>query len=59
MGHEQQQAASFFVHSLLSSLITFVFASEDYAFCQTLVPHRKVVNQHDVLLGTPMGYNDE
>ena len=33
MSHEQQQAGSLFVHSLLSSSITFVFASEDYAFC--------------------------
>ena len=59
MSHEQQQAGSFFAHGLLSSSITFVFASEDYAFRQTLVPHIKAVNRHDALLGTPMAYNDE
>ena len=59
MAHEEQQAGSFFVHSLLSSSITFVFANEDYAFCRTLVPHIKAVDRHDAVLRTPMGYNDE
>ena len=49
----------FFAHGLLSSSITFVFASEDYAFCRTLVPHIKATNQNDGLMGTPMTYNDE
>ena len=59
MAHEQRQAGCFFACSLLSSSITFVFASEDYAFRRTLVPHIKATNRHNALLRTPMAYNDE
>ena len=59
MAHEEQQAGSFFAHGLLSSSITFVFASEDYAFRRTLVPHIKAVGRHDAVLSAPMGYSDE
>ena len=59
MSHEQRQAGSFFARDLLSSSITFVFASEDYAFRRTLVPHIKAANRHNTLLMTPMAYNDE
>ena len=59
MSHEQQQAASFFACSLLSSSIKFIFASEDYAFRRTLVPHIKAVDRHNALLKTPIAYNDK
>ena len=59
MAHKQRQEGSFFAHGLLSSSITFVFASEDYAFRRTLVPHIKAVGRHDAVLSTPMGYSDE
>ena len=59
MADEQRQAGSFFAHNLLSSSITPTFASEDYAFRRTLVPHIKAANRHNSLLGTSMAYNDE
>ena len=59
MAHEQQQAGSFFARGLLSSSITFVFASKDYAFRRTLVPHIKAVGRHNAMLRTPMAYNDK
>ena len=59
MTDEQRQAGSFFAHKLLSSSITPTFASEDYAFRRTLVPHIKAANRHNSLLRTPMAYNDK
>ena len=59
MAPEQRQAGCFFAHGLLSSSITFVFASEDYAFRRTLVPHIKAANRYNALLRTPMAYNDK
>ena len=56
---ERRQAGSFFAHDLSSSSIDLVFAWEDYAFRRTLVPHIKVANQHDALLGTPMASDGE
>ena len=57
----QIQAGSFLACGLLSSSIALVFASENYAFCRTLVPHTsiKAANRHNALLRTPMAYNDE
>src|ERR1700683_2860038 len=59
MSHQEQQTNSSFALTLLSYSVTFHFASDDYTFRQTLIPHIKATNQYIAGLGIQISYDDK
>jgi hypothetical protein len=54
-----QETNYHFAKMLLYRSVTSDFASEDYAFRRTLVPHIRAIGQHAVELGMAKTYNDD